>query len=66
MLEDLTRAYEKPSILDLKIGTQQHSDDDPPAKRQSKISKCAKTTSASLGLRFCGSQVGTFYVFSFS
>ena len=57
VLEDLTRSFQKPSILDLKIGIQQHSVDDPPEKIASKKLKCEKTTTSTLGLRFCGSQV---------
>jgi len=56
-LENLTSVYKKPCVLDLKLGTQQHSNDDPPEKIKSKQLKCFSTTSSSLGLRFCGSQV---------
>jgi inositol-hexakisphosphate 5-kinase len=49
--------FRHPSILDLKLGTQQHSSSDPPAKVRSKIKKCKQSTSATLGVRFGGSQV---------
>lgn len=45
------------SILDLKIGTRQHGEHEPPSKIASKTAKCLSTTSASLGLRLCGMQV---------
>lgn len=57
VLEDLTFAYSKPSILDLKLGTRQHGEYDSPAKIQSKMQRCASTTSGSIGLRLCGMQV---------
>lgn len=57
VLEDLTFAYSKPSILDLKLGTRQHGDNDSPAKIESKIARCKSTTSSSIGLRLCGMQV---------
>lgn len=56
-LEDLTKKFKKPNVLDIKLGTQQHSADDPPEKIKSKQLKVSTTTSAKLGLRFCGSQV---------
>jgi len=57
VLEDLSFAYAKPCILDLKIGTRQHSDTESPAKIASKTARCLHTTSSSLGLRLCGMQV---------
>ena len=57
VLEDLTYAYAKPCILDLKVGTRQHSDTEPPSKIASKTARCLHTTSHSLGLRLCGMQV---------
>ena len=57
VLEDLTFAYAKPCILDLKVGTRQHSDTEPPSKIASKTARCLHTTSHSLGLRLCGMQV---------
>ena len=57
MLEDLTYAYAKPCILDLKVGTRQHADGEPPSKIASKTARCLHTTSAQLGLRLCGMQV---------
>lgn len=57
MLEDLTASFSRPCILDLKVGTQQHSRDERPEKIASKMRKVSQSTSASLGLRLCGSQV---------
>jgi len=56
-LEDLAAKFKRPCILDLKIGTRQHSPDAPPHKVASKTAKCLSTTSHSLGLRMCGMQV---------
>jgi len=57
LLENVTNVFARPSILDLKLGTQQHSADDPPEKIKSKQMKVLNTTSHTLGVRFCGSQV---------
>ena len=57
VLEDLTYAYAKPCILDLKVGTRQHSDTEPPSKIASKTARCLHTTSHAIGLRLCGMQV---------
>jgi invasion protein IalB len=56
VLEDLTFAYDRPCILDLKLGTRQHGINDSPKKIASKIEKCLKTTSGKLGLRLCLTQ----------
>jgi len=56
VLENLTMGYKKPCVLDLKMGTRMYGDFATEAKRQSQKKKTVKTTSAKLGVRFCGSQ----------
>jgi len=56
VLENLTMGYKKPCVLDLKMGTRMYGDFATEAKRQSQKKKTIKTTSAKLGVRFCGSQ----------
>ena len=51
LLQDLTGDFDAPCILDIKMGTRQHADDDDSEKIARKIAKCKKTTSASLGMR---------------
>ncbi len=57
LLQDLTGDFHSPCILDIKMGTRQHADDDSPDKIARKINKCKKTTSATVGMRVCGMQV---------
>ena len=57
LLEDLTRHYKQPCILDIKMGTRSYPDDASAHKRARHIEKCQSTTSASLGARICGMQV---------
>lgn len=54
ILQDITNNIKNPFILDLKVGTQQHSPDEPEKKIQSKTQKCLNSTSSTLGLRLCG------------
>eukprot|EP00041_Stephanoeca_diplocostata_P007962 m.114006 g.114006 ORF g.114006 m.114006 type:complete len:379 (-) comp17114_c0_seq1:161-1297(-) len=57
LLENLTRKFNKPCVLDLKIGTRSYADDASPQKRAKHIEKVSSTTSSSLGFRVCGMQV---------
>jgi hypothetical protein len=67
MLENVASAskFERPCVLDLKMGTRQHGDDASAEKRTRQMAKCAASTSASLGLRLCGMKVVNIYDFFF-
>lgn len=60
MLENVASKFERPCVLDLKMGTRQHGDDATAEKRNRQMAKCAASTSASLGVRLCGMQVHSF------
>jgi len=56
VLENLTKGFNKPCILDLKMGTRMYGDFATEAKRKSQRKKSKRSTSLKLGIRFCGSQ----------
>ncbi|KAJ2019357.1 hypothetical protein GGI03_001559 [Coemansia sp. RSA 2337] len=56
-LENLTDGYEKPCILDVKIGTRIHDIDATPEKVAKMLGKAQETTTGSLGVRICGMSV---------
>lgn len=57
VLEDLVHGYERPCLLDIKLGRVQWSREGDEGKRLRQITKSLSTTSHSLGFRFCGSQM---------
>lgn len=57
VLEDLTSKFNKPCVLDLKMGTRTYSDSAPERKVRRAMEKAARTTTSSLGLRMCGLKV---------
>ena len=57
LLENVVSNQTRPCILDLKVGARQYPDDCSSTKKNSKMTKSAQTTSATLGLRLCGMQV---------
>jgi len=56
ILENLTSGFNKPCVLDLKVGTRMYGDFATQEKRLSQESKSQATTSGKLGLRVCGFQ----------
>jgi hypothetical protein len=56
-LEDLTYGATAPCVLDVKIGTTQHTSLMPLAKRLYLERKCAETTSTRLGVRITGAKM---------
>lgn len=56
VLEDLTHSMLLPNIMDLKLGTRQHSDSESAVKKARKIARCTETTSAAMGIRIGGAQ----------
>lgn len=57
LLENIVSGYNRPCVLDLKLGTRQHGDDAPTEKVHYQVNKCLRTTSALLGVRLCGMKV---------
>lgn len=55
VMENLTKDFLKPSVMDLKMGTRMYSDFASESKMISQRRKSSRTTSSSLGMRFCGS-----------
>lgn len=57
VLENIVSQFQKPCILDVKLGQRTHGDDASQLKIESQEAKCRNTTSSSLGIRICGMQV---------
>eukprot|EP00871_Galdieria_phlegrea_P001019 jgi/Galph1/1918/GphlegSOOS_G590.1 len=57
ILEDLTSNFQKPCVLDCKMGTRHYDDDASEEKKRAHILKALSTTSSSMGIRFTGMQV---------
>lgn len=57
MLENVAEHYQKPNILDVKLGARLWADDSPPAKREKMDKQAAETTSKALGLRIAGMRI---------
>ena len=54
VLKDLTAPFKYPVILELKLGSRQHSVNEPIEKVLRKIERCQKSTSFKLGVRVAG------------
>ena len=57
VLEDVATHFQRPNILDLKLGTRLWDDDAPPEKRARLDKVASQTTSKSLGFRISGMRV---------
>ena len=57
VLENVTAGFERPNVLDLKLGARLWADEAPPAKRQRLDAVSAESTSSSLGFRIAGMKV---------
>eukprot|EP01103_Thecamoeba_quadrilineata_P015847 TRINITY_DN5122_c0_g1_i1.p1 TRINITY_DN5122_c0_g1~~TRINITY_DN5122_c0_g1_i1.p1 ORF type:complete len:279 (+),score=45.24 TRINITY_DN5122_c0_g1_i1:46-882(+) len=56
-LKNLTHSMKQPCVLDLKMGTQQHTNDMPKEKIKIAIRKCQQSTTAKLGVRITGMKI---------
>ncbi|OLY82611.1 Inositol polyphosphate multikinase [Smittium mucronatum] len=56
-LENITRGFIKPCIMDIKIGFRLYDDFATPEKKFKMIKKAENTTSGKIGLRLCGYQI---------
>jgi hypothetical protein len=56
-MEDLTHYYEKPCIMDIKIGITSVGEDASPEKREAMRKKDEGSTTVTLGLRISGMRV---------
>ena len=56
-LEDLTHGMQRPCLIDIKMGTRQHTSAMSPEKIAYVSGKCRDTTSAALGVRVTGLMV---------
>jgi len=57
VLENLAASFERPNIMDIKLGIRLWADDAPPEKRRKLDAVSAETTSGSLGMRVAGMKV---------
>ncbi len=56
-LENLVADLKYPCVLDIKMGTRQHDDNQELSIQQLQIDQCNRTTSGSLGAKIHGMQV---------
>ena len=54
ILDDLTRGFKMPCVLDLKLGTRQHGLDSSARKVELMKKRVRKSTSGTIGVRICG------------
>ncbi|GAA5863957.1 hypothetical protein JCM3774_004432 [Rhodotorula dairenensis] len=57
VLENLTHRFQRPNVLDIKLGTQLHDEDAPDEKRERMQRAAAASTSGRTGVRLTGFQV---------
>ncbi|KAL3106734.1 hypothetical protein niasHT_011999 [Heterodera trifolii] len=57
LLEDLVSRYNRPCVIDLKMGTRQYGDDASAQKRLTQTQKCRQSTSSEIGVRLVGMQL---------
>jgi broad specificity phosphatase PhoE len=56
ILENACHGFNKPHVLDVKMGYRQHNDDESQEKVQRKIERCKNSTSETMGIRLQGMQ----------